>query len=341
MPNIKKIALQKILSGTMYQIMPQTVAEIVKYTKSVTGGGTTETTVSEELAALATAIAALDTPEQVNAKVVALKREIIGELGEGESLDVAFDTLKEVSEYLAAHPDVVTGITDRVSAIESNLGVASAAAVGTPGEDGYKAAVVATGLNADVEDHESRLSALEAVGSTKVESSTTNGNIKIDGVETQVYDESGLLAKIGTASVAGNGNVGDADYVAPVAGTGLTGRVEDLEEATDTIEAAIGDASTAGTIIKRISDLEAGTGNVITVTASAHATSGDGLDGKVLVNGSAVTAYAGDPQTIQQDATHRFATDAEKTLWNNLIVYASSVPQTPSADTLYLIDLGD
>jgi ribosomal protein S9 len=340
MPNIKKIALQKILSGTMYQIMPQTVADIVKYTKSVSGT-TTETTVSAELAALAAAIAALDTPEQVNAKVAALKTEIIGELGDNESLDSAFDTLKEVSDYLAAHPNVVTGITNRVTALEANLGVASEAAVGNPGDPDYKAAVVATGLNADVEDHESRISTLESVGSTKVEASTTNGNIKINGVETQVYNEATLSAKIGNASVAAVGNPGDSDYVAPQAGTGLTGRVEDLEEATDTIEAAIGDASTAGTIIKRISDLEAGTGNVISVTASAHATSGDGLDGKVVVNGSAVTAYAGDPQTIQQDTTHRFVSDAEKTLWNNLIVYAASVPQSPSADTLYLIDLGE
>ena len=340
MPNIKKIALQKILSGTMYQIMPQTVADIVKYTKSVNNVDT-ETTVSAELAALAAAIAALDTPEQVNAKVAALKTEIIGELGEGESLDAAFDTLKEVSEYLAAHPDVVSGITARVTALESNLGVASAAAVGTPGDADYKAAVVATGLNADVEDHESRISALEAVGSTKVEASTTNGNIKINGVETQVYNESALVAKIGNASVAQVGQEGDPNYVAPQAGTGLTGRIEDLEEATDSLESAIGDDTTNGTIKKRIKDLEDGTGNVITVTASAHATSGDGLDGKVLVNGTAVTAYAGDPQTIQQDATHRFATDAEKTLWNNLIVYASSVPQSPSADTLYLIDLGE
>ena len=45
-----------------------------------------------------------------------------------------------------------------------------------------------------------------STGANKVESSTTNGNIKIDGVETQVYDESDIQDKIDTSLTSVSGN---------------------------------------------------------------------------------------------------------------------------------------
>ena len=119
-----------------------------------------------------------------------------------------------------------------------------------------------------------------------------------------------LETLVGHAAVAQVGEQGDPDYVAPVSATGLF--------AADAALSA------------RISALEA--------VGACKVEDGD-TNGTIKVNNVTVTVYDGDPTLIQQDATHRFTTDLEKTKWNGLVSFVASIPAQPDADTLYLLEV--
>lgn len=68
-----------------------------------------------------------------------------------EGAKESMDTLEEIAAWIQAHPDDAAAINSELTAVKN------------------------------------KVIALEAVGSTKVEESETNGNIKIDGTEVEVY----------------------------------------------------------------------------------------------------------------------------------------------------------
>ena len=182
----KKVLLQKQIENTLYSILPQTDATVVQYTKG-SGQDAQVTTVAAELAALATAAASVITEQQVDTKISTAATNLynqISGLADGESLAASFDTLKEISDYLASHGSVVAGFSSDISALQTALGHASVAA----DPENEIEAQAATGLFARVESLETAVATLQAVGATKVESSLNNGKIKINGVDTTVYD---------------------------------------------------------------------------------------------------------------------------------------------------------
>ena len=187
MPAIdKKVLLQKKIADQIYNILPQTDAAVVQYTKG-SGQDAQVTTVAAELAALATAAAAVITEGEVDSKIATAASNLydqISGLADGESLAASFDTLKEISDYLDAHGSVVAGFNADIGALKTALGHAAVEA----DPENEVEAQPATGLFARVGTLETKVAALEAVGATKVESSLVNGKIKIDGVDTTVYD---------------------------------------------------------------------------------------------------------------------------------------------------------
>lgn len=362
MPDIRRILLQKKINNAIYTLHPQTQAGIVKYYKTETyldaneeeQTRTVETDVATELAALATAISSNATTA-ANA-VTALENKIFG-LADGESINTAFDTLKEIADWLTTNDatNAATIVSD-ITALQTALGNVQ---VGVSGQEGYKAR---SGVLGDIQTLQERVTALENVGSTKVESSTTNGNIKIDGTETQVYDDTELRNNLGTASVAQVGEEGETGYVAPQAATGLHADVEQNASDIDDLETEIGEdpegANVGSGLKKRISDLEsdlgestatAGNGSAfarikaledVGATKVEDGTAQD-ADGVIRVNGQALEVYGGDPTVIDQDATHRFVSDTQISNWNATITYATTSPAAAAAldNTLYLIDL--
>ena len=119
-----------------------------------------------------------------------------------------------------------------------------------------------------------------------------------------------LESLVGHAAVAQVGEEGDQDYVAPVSATGLFAA----------------DAALAS----RIAALEA--------VGACKVEDGD-TNGTIKINDVTVTVYDGDPTLIQQDATHRFVSDVEKTKWNGLIQVVASLPAQADADTLYCVEI--
>lgn len=110
---------------------------------------------SEKLASLIATVAAKADSAAVTADIKTatdnLYNKIMGITAEdGAPVAEAYDTLKEVANYLTEHGSVVQGFTNDIS-----------------------------GLKKSVEDLKT--------GMTKVEKSDTNGNVKVDGAEVVVY----------------------------------------------------------------------------------------------------------------------------------------------------------
>ena len=357
MPDIKKVLLKKQISSVMYSIYPKTDATIVDYTKVVDEVDVT-TTVAAELLSHAELIADRDTSATVNTKITtaidALRKEILG-LGDNETHDsiaAAYDTIKEIAEFITAHENEGVGVAsyfNRIATLETKLGNEAVAGTGEVGDPDYVAPQAATGIIGDTRDLQRRVAALENVGSVKVEDGDVNGYIKIDDVDVEVYDDSDLRTRLGYASAAAVGTEGQDGYVPAKPATGLFLRVETLEADLDALETYVGTASVtendvttpATGLTARIEAIET---NALYAVA-AHATE-DGVIQVTTGTGAhaAVTnvvAYAGDPTVVDQDASHRFVTDAQVTSWTNLVSFVTNVPGTPDASALYLVDITD
>ena len=294
---IRKILLQKKISNTLYDIYVKTDASIVEYTRG-TGNDAVQTTVAAELAKIAS-----DAADAVDA----LRTEI---MGTGE-IDEYFDTVKEIADWLqdTNNTSAATIVSD-ISGLKSNLGVASAPASGTEGQEGYTPAVTATGLHADV----------EALAADLGTASSTTPAVAATGlhadVEANAADIDALEAALGTSSDAAGNSTAFA-RIAALEAVGST-KVED------------GYAASAGHGSVGDPDYEA--------PRDADP------DGVIRVDGVAMVVYGGDPTVIDQDSTHRFVSDAQIASWDNCIMYTNSTSMTTyasnlQANALYLVDL--
>jgi hypothetical protein len=155
---IKKVLLTRKVNNILYSLYPKTTAEVVCYG---------DTNVAKALADLADEFknyyTSSSTDDAIKTAVDNLYNKIMGITAEdGTSVNEAYDTLKEVATWINEHGDIAAGFATDISNLKTTVGDDS------------------SGLVKDVTD-------LKNVGATKVEASSTNGNIKINGVETQVY----------------------------------------------------------------------------------------------------------------------------------------------------------
>lgn len=149
--NMKKVIFQSEINGVLTDLLALSHVDNVIYEKE----DGTKITLSEKLAEIVAAIALKADSTAVTADIKAandaLYNKIMGITAEdGATVNEAYDTLKEVAEYLTAHGDVVQGFTTDIA-----------------------------GLKQTVETLQT--------GMTKVEKSDTNGNVKVDGAEVVVY----------------------------------------------------------------------------------------------------------------------------------------------------------
>lgn len=114
-----------------------------------------------------------------------------------ESAKDSLDTLTEIAQWIQDHPDDASAMNSAISKLQ-------AIAAGIGGESDTYATVIAA-IDGKIE------------GATKVEASETNGNIKIDGVETPVYTH-----PTASAVAAGFKKVGNDDKGHVVLGADVT-----------------------------------------------------------------------------------------------------------------------
>lgn len=189
----KNVILQMMIEDVITDLMVQSGSDNV-IVDSASGE-----TLATRLAKIASDIKGLGdnamTSERVQQTVSAAIDKLIGGAPE------TYDTLKEIADYIAAHGSVVDGLN---------------AAIGNKvdKEDGK-------GLSAN-DFTDALLNKLNgiAVGATKVEKSTTNGNVKVNGVETVVYTHpigdgnnhlpsGGKVGQVLRAGGSGQGSWGD------------------------------------------------------------------------------------------------------------------------------------
>lgn len=147
---LKQVIFQEEIDGVLTDLMARTHVDNVIYEE-----GGKQIALSEKLASLIATVAAKADSDDVTADIKTatdnLYNKIMGITAEdGAPVAEAYDTLKEVANYLTEHGSVVQGFTNDIS-----------------------------GLKKSVEDLKT--------GMTKVEKSDTNGNVKVDGAEVVVY----------------------------------------------------------------------------------------------------------------------------------------------------------
>ncbi len=298
---IKKVLLQKQVNDVLYNIYSKTSADLVDYTRTVQGGTDVETTVAAELAYLLGEIKALPTTQDLQN----LETRIIGTLGENENLAEAFDTLKEISEFLDGAESIQS-----LTTLINDVGHAS------------DAGVEASGLHALVESLRSDVDDLISASGTNVsktktvEGATTtaaNGHLYLDGVDTVVYDDAALGAATDTADAAGTsawsriknaendidtlqGAVGAATDAADAAGTTAWARLKNAETDVDNLQAALGASTDAAndsgtTAWSRIKALEEADGTNVSKTKTVEGTPTNAANGHLYLDGVDTTVY--------------------------------------------------
>ena len=218
---IKKVLLTKKINEVVYDLFPKTSAELVVY-----GETTVAQALASFASDMSNYYNKTEADQKTKDACDALYNKIMG-ITEGDStINEAYDTLKEVAAWIGEHGDVAAAFTTDIAALKKAVGdensglvkamaEAQAAIQTNSGDIGtLKTAVqnlqtaigdASSGLTKVVNDHGTKITALEekvgddskglvkdvadlkAAGATKVEASSTNGNIKINGQETNVY----------------------------------------------------------------------------------------------------------------------------------------------------------
>ena len=108
--------------------------------------------------------------------------------------DESLDTLQEIAAWIQAHPGDASAMNAAITALQNKLtlGLDSNSQEYANVKLYVEAAIAALNIGnyalaSDLTTLAGRVTTLENVGATKTEASATNGNIKIDGVETVVY----------------------------------------------------------------------------------------------------------------------------------------------------------
>ena len=209
---IKNVYLKKKIGSAIFDIYPHTDAAITAYTKG-SGQDVTQTTVAAELATLATGLASVITEQTVDTKISTatanLYNQIMGftDAEGGHTINEAYDTLKEVADYLSGDGgaaatlaalastvgDANGGLVKDVADLETTVGDSTAGLVKDVADLETTVGDANGGLVKDVADNASAIGTLE----TTVGDSTSGLVKDVAALKTTVGDNTaGLVKKV-------------------------------------------------------------------------------------------------------------------------------------------------
>ena len=218
---IKKVLLCNKLNNTIYDIFPKTSADIVTYGES---------TVAEALASFATDLKNIYTKSEMDVAVKKsaddLYNKIMGitDAEEGNTINEAYDTLKEVADWISSHGDIAAAFTTDIAALKTAVGTA-------PTED-----TEGSGLLKDIADVKTKITANKT--------SITSLEEAVEALQTAVGNASAGLVKTvadHTTDIAAiKTTIGEAPNEAESkAGSGILKKLADLEaRGTTKVEAS-------------------------------------------------------------------------------------------------------
>lgn len=113
-----------------------------------------------------------------------LYNKIIGKVNDDTTIDEAYDTMKEIADWIGTHGSAAATMTNEISTLRTNI--------------------------------ENLAQQIAAKKSTTVEASETNGNIKVDGAEVPVYRNPGkniFVASTTAEATAAEGKMENGDLL--------------------------------------------------------------------------------------------------------------------------------
>lgn len=229
--------------------------------------------------------------------------------GDEETKNIQQYVDEEIAGLVNGAPETLDTLKEVADAIQENESVV----------DGLNAAI---GNKAD-KDH----THADATGTAAGFMSATD-KAKLDGMTAGAEPNQNAFAnvKVGETTVAA---AAKTDTVELVAGSGISLSV-DAESKTITVTAETQGNVEHATLADNAVKLQ--TPRSINVTGGVTATAAS-FDGSADVN---IEVTAVDGTKVTEDATHRFATDAEKAEWNGKanVVFASELPETAAVGTI-------
>lgn len=302
---IKKVLLQKKIDGALYDIYQKTSADIVEYNGS---------TVAAQLATFASDLETISKDNgTIDAKVKAasdaLYNKIMGFTDSETTINQAYDTLKEVADYLTAHGDVVNGFTTDISALKKTVGDDNSGLIMrvTTTESSLKETKTMVDANGGlIADNMKRIKTLETTVGDSDEGTGIFGNIK------------SLQTAIDTNRSAIQDTISDVGKLKNTVGNESGGLVKDVADNAAAIK-TLQEAATKVTKSEK--------NGYVTV---------DGAD--VLVyDDSAIAATK-----IVEDDTHKFCTKAEKEAYAAAakVIVATEAPAILDEKDLLMLVIG-
>lgn len=152
--NFKMAIFQDEVSGVMVDLMARSHVDNVVFKRDNGQQTSLAVYLAEVVAQIAAKADSATVTADIKAANDALYNKIMGIAGEDVTVNEAYDTLKEVADYLAAHGEVVQGFTSDISQLKEA-----------------------------VQNLQS--------GLVTVEKSDNNGNVKVNGADVQVYEHPG------------------------------------------------------------------------------------------------------------------------------------------------------
>lgn len=147
-------------------------------------------TVESQIASILSEISSLPTDSNVDSRIKAscdeLYNKILGKVNDDTAIDEAYDTLKEVADWITAHGEIAAGFISDIAGLKTAAETLNTELDAVKGRLGTAEGKI-TALETDTGALKTDVAALKAVGATKTEKSGTNGNIKVNGTETVVY----------------------------------------------------------------------------------------------------------------------------------------------------------
>lgn len=202
---IKNMILKKKIAGIVYDMYAKSSAELIDYG--------TSSNVATEIAKLISDLENVTKDEgiidaKVKAESDALYNKIMGITDEDSTtVSEAYDTLKEVANYIAEHGDLVTGFTTDIQALTTAIGI-----VGTAEEPGY-------GILKDLADLTGRVDTLET---------------DVTGLKSTVGDANGGIVKAIADINTTIGAAGDGTEENP--GSGMMAQIAKNAEDIDNLQ---------------------------------------------------------------------------------------------------------
>lgn len=197
--SVKSVLLKKKVNDVVYDIYPKTSSDIVTYGDS--------STVAAEIASLITNVGT----GTVDDRIEAMRKEILG-ITDGSTIDAAYDTLKEIADWIASDTTASATLVDKVSALET--------AVGTEAVEGGAAA---TGLYLKIANVETAVATAQAAAeaaqtsATAASTAATAAQTDVDALEAVVNNETTGLAATKTIADQGVADAATAQAAAEAA----------------------------------------------------------------------------------------------------------------------------